>query len=155
VVHYALIVNSDGVIAVSDLRLRGVYSPMPAPAVVEVATPAIATPAATAAVAPLQSAGAVQLPADPLDGLATILPALFADAGDALYERIESLVIHAAYAHCQRNQVHTAALLGISRNVLRTQLKRFGLLSDAKTDSSADSDCLIRNTAVDLAPTEA
>jgi len=152
VVHYALIVNSDGVIAVADLRLRGVY------------TPPVAASAAAAAPAPAETAAALpatppppapEAPTDPLAALAATLPALFADAGDTLYERIESLVIHAAYAHCQRNQVHTAALLGISRNVLRTQLKRFGLLSDTKTDSSADSDCLIPNNAVDLAPADA
>jgi transcriptional regulator with AAA-type ATPase domain len=87
--------------------------------------------------------------------LAATLPALFANAGDALYERLESLVIQSAYAHCQRNQVHTAALLRISRNVLRTQLKRFGLLSEPKADSAIDSDCLDRSSAVELASAEA
>jgi DNA-binding NtrC family response regulator len=147
VVHYALIVNSDGLIGVGDLRLRGVYTPaaVSAPAA---AAPAPSDASATVVPAPLEEVAR----ADPLAALAASLPALFADAGDALYERIESLVIHAAYAHCQRNQVHTAALLGISRNVLRTQLKRFGLLTEPKADSAQDSDCLIASSTVDLAP---
>jgi DNA-binding NtrC family response regulator len=156
VVHYALIVNSDGVIAVADLRLRGVYAP---PAVAaQTATPAaIAEP-----VTPLPAAATPVLPADPLERVAALLPALFAQPGDALYERLEALVIQSAYAHCQRNQVHTAALLGISRNVLRTQLKRFGLLSESKAestpestqDNTSDSDCLIRSSGVAMAPAE-
>jgi sulfonate transport system substrate-binding protein len=35
----------------------------------------------------------------------------------------------AAYQHCERNQVHTARLLGISRNVLRAKLQQVGELS--------------------------
>jgi len=159
VVHYALIVNSDGVIAPSDLRLRGVYTPAPASAAAS-STPAGAAAAVSPPVpaeTPQPAAAALPQPpsADPLQAMAATLPALFADPGDGLYERMESLVIHAAYAHCQRNQVHTAALLGISRNVLRTQLKRFGLLSDTKSDNSVAADCLISNNAVDLAPSEA
>ena len=87
--------------------------------------------------------------------MAAALPKLFAQPGDALYERLESLVIQSAYAHCLRNQVHTAALLGISRNVLRTQLKRFGMLTEPKADSTNNSDCLDRTSAVELAPVEA
>jgi len=44
-------------------------------------------------------------------------------------EEIESLVVRRALALCNGNQVHTAKMLGITRNVLRTYLKRFGLLS--------------------------
>ena len=149
VVHYALIINSDGVIAVADLRLRGVYTP---PSAQQLAAPAAQTPAQ----APTEIPAAVQEPQpqpaqDPWATLTAVLPALFADGGEGVYEGIESLVIQSAYVHCLRNQVHTAALLGISRNVLRTQLKRFGLLTDAKLDS----DCLIRSSAVEFAPSEA
>jgi DNA-binding NtrC family response regulator len=152
VVHYALIVNSDGVIAVADLRLRGVYTP---PATTASVAATVAAPTTTEADAPVTAVAAPSLPADPLAALAATLPALFASPGNALYERIESLVIQSAYAHCQRNQVHTAALLSISRNVLRTQLKRFGLLNDPKADSPGDSDCLNRSSAVELASVEA
>ena len=149
VVHYALIVNSDGVITVADLRLRGVYTP---PTAQQLAVPAAQTPAQAPTEIPVAVQETQPQPAqNPLDTLAAVLPTLFADGGEGLYERIESLVIHSAYAHCLRNQVHTAALLGISRNVLRTQLKRFGLLTDAKFDS----DCLIRSSSVEFVPSEA
>ncbi|WP_303620998.1 helix-turn-helix domain-containing protein [Methylogaea oryzae] len=36
-----------------------------------------------------------------------------------------------AYDYCERNQVHTARLLGISRNILRARLQRYGLLPGA------------------------
>jgi sigma-54-specific transcriptional regulator len=46
-----------------------------------------------------------------------------------LHEHVERLLVHAAYEHCERNQVHGARLLGISRNIFRAQLIRHGLLA--------------------------
>jgi hypothetical protein len=46
-------------------------------------------------------------------------------------ENLESRLVARALAFCNGNQVHTAKLLGITRNVLRTYLKRFGLLSSS------------------------
>jgi sigma-54 dependent transcriptional regulator len=43
-----------------------------------------------------------------------------------LFEHIENLVLKTAYHHCSRNQLQTARLLGISRNVVRARLIRFG-----------------------------
>jgi len=43
-------------------------------------------------------------------------------------EEFERTLVVTAFAHCGRNQVRTAKRLGISRNILRAQLKRFGLL---------------------------
>jgi sigma-54 dependent transcriptional regulator len=43
-----------------------------------------------------------------------------------LFEHIEHLVLKTAYRHCARNQLQTARLLGISRNVVRARLIRFG-----------------------------
>jgi sigma-54-specific transcriptional regulator len=37
-------------------------------------------------------------------------------------------VVINAYEYSRRNQVQTAKLLGISRNILRTHLKQFGLI---------------------------
>jgi sigma-54 dependent transcriptional regulator len=47
---------------------------------------------------------------------------------------LESLLVSRALDFCHGNQVHTAKLLGISRNVLRTYPKRSGLLSSAGVD---------------------
>jgi sigma-54-specific transcriptional regulator len=134
VVHYALIVNSDGVIAVNDLRLRGVSGPN---------TTATAESARVALQRTTQTtnAGSSELHANSnLEQLALVLGQLYEEGGELLYERIEQVLIDSAYAYCQRNQVHTADLLGISRNVLRTQLKRFGLLAGTKPTPNHDGE---------------
>ena len=43
-----------------------------------------------------------------------------------LFEQIENLVLKTAYRYCAHNQLQTARLLGISRNVVRARLIRFG-----------------------------
>ncbi|MGX5699037.1 sigma-54 interaction domain-containing protein [Acinetobacter kookii] len=43
-------------------------------------------------------------------------------------ELIEEKFIRSAYEYCQYNQVHTAKLLGVTRNVIRTRLIKYGLL---------------------------
>jgi sigma-54 dependent transcriptional regulator len=67
----------------------------------------------------------------PLEGLTGHLDQLFGHAPEQLMENLESLLVARALAFCNGNQVHTAKLLGITRNVLRTYLKRFGLLSSS------------------------
>jgi sigma-54-specific transcriptional regulator len=56
------------------------------------------------------------------------LRALLHRGGPALQARIEHRLVHVAYELCAHNQVRTAQLLGITRNVLRSQLIRFGYL---------------------------
>jgi sigma-54 dependent transcriptional regulator len=51
-----------------------------------------------------------------------------------LFAAIEREVVETAYNCCHGNQVHTARALGISRNILRAQLKRFGLLDRAEQE---------------------
>jgi sigma-54 dependent transcriptional regulator len=46
----------------------------------------------------------------------------------ALFEKLEETIIRMAYEYCERNQVQTGRLLGISRNILRHRLKRYGYL---------------------------
>jgi transcriptional regulator with AAA-type ATPase domain len=48
-----------------------------------------------------------------------------------LFHTVEALLVRRAFARCRDNQVQTARLLGITRNTLRTLLKRHGLLGDA------------------------
>jgi sigma-54-specific transcriptional regulator len=45
-----------------------------------------------------------------------------------LFDAVEELLIRIAFAWCHQNQVQTAKALGISRNIPRTHLKRFGLI---------------------------
>jgi sigma-54-specific transcriptional regulator len=47
---------------------------------------------------------------------------------DNLYEHFIRTVIQQTYEHCRQNQVQTARVLGVSRNVLRTLLKQFGII---------------------------
>lgn len=49
-----------------------------------------------------------------------------------LYELIEEKAIRTAFEYCEENQVQTARLLQISRNVLRHKLGQYGLLPTAQ-----------------------
>jgi sigma-54-specific transcriptional regulator len=47
---------------------------------------------------------------------------------ERLYETVNRKLVLGAYAYCRENQVQTARVLGISRNILRTLLKQFGVI---------------------------
>lgn len=58
-----------------------------------------------------------------------------------LFERIEDLVLKTAYRHCSQNQLQTARLLGISRNVVRARLIRSGeILGSLRGSRSSQQD---------------
>ena len=114
VVHFALIVCQNGVITPADLRLPG-------------------------RVAGLGGQGAA-LPTDGFEAIRAGLRQLLEDDEPDVYERIENLVFTTAFEYCRENQVRTAKQLGISRNILRTQLKRFGLIGDSTADTLTAAD---------------
>ncbi|RKU04261.1 Fis family transcriptional regulator [Burkholderia sp. Nafp2/4-1b] len=58
------------------------------------------------------------------EALEEALCALFDEAPDNLFERIEDTVMRVAFDFSHRNQIQAARLLGISRNVLRARLIR-------------------------------
>ena len=58
----------------------------------------------------------------------TLLRTWFSQDEPELFARVERETIMTAFDHCDRNQVQTAKLLGISRNVLRAYLKRYGVI---------------------------
>jgi sigma-54-specific transcriptional regulator len=66
--------------------------------------------------------------ADPTGALERALVALFDQNLPQLHDRIEATVIRAAYQFCHRNQLQTARLLGISRNIVRARLIGIGEL---------------------------
>jgi transcriptional regulator with PAS, ATPase and Fis domain len=105
VVHSALLTARDGIIRPENLRF--------------------------AATALQPGAAGRDALADPLDVIGEQLDRLFAAPPDGLYDRLETLIVRRAYAHADSNQVHAARLLGISRNILRTLLKRVGLIAAA------------------------
>ena len=54
---------------------------------------------------------------------------LFEEQAGALHEKVEDALLRAAYRFSHCNQVHTANLLGLSRNVTRTRLIKIGELA--------------------------
>ncbi|MET0334748.1 MAG: helix-turn-helix domain-containing protein, partial [Rhizobacter sp.] len=86
-------------------------------------------------------------PVDPFDALAQDLQVLLEQRPSRLFQTVESLLVHKAYAHCRDNQVQAAKLLGVTRNTLRTLLKRHGLLSDtASSEREAVSLSSVRDS---------
>jgi DNA-binding NtrC family response regulator len=104
VIHHALLICREGRILPADLRLT-------------------ALPSRSAS----QPAPATGAPG----GLAGELRRLFESDAPNLYELIERTVFSTAYEFSERNQVQTARLLGISRNVVRARLMEFGELPAA------------------------
>jgi sigma-54-specific transcriptional regulator len=107
VIHYALIVCHSGQVCAADLSLPGSFHRL---------TPPHAVRADTS-------------PSAPFEQLAALVATLIQEGEEDLYEKVERTLVQSAYDRCDHNQVHTARVLGISRNVVRTQLKRFGLIS--------------------------
>ncbi|GLT00560.1 Fis family transcriptional regulator [Sphingobium jiangsuense] len=60
--------------------------------------------------------------------LAAVMNRLLAEGHDALLDRTVEHLVRLAYQRHNGNQIRTAAALGITRNVLRTYLKNFGML---------------------------
>lgn len=125
VVHFALLVAKSGHIAPSDLRVTGGWDIGDSSAV---RSPVAGSTAVN---------GAAQEGTE--DGLTVIsrqLRRLFqAPDNRSLFQELEELVVREAFSFCRNNQVHTAALLGISRNVMRTLLKRYGYLPDSSSSA--------------------
>ncbi len=84
----------------------------------------------------------------PLDcTLSELLAQMFRTPGVRLLEQLEGQIVTEAFEFTRRNQVRTAALLGISRNVLRTFLKKHRL-HEVRAYSSA-------GTSTEKSPTQA
>jgi sigma-54-specific transcriptional regulator len=64
------------------------------------------------------------------------LQRLCEQAPPKLFEIIEETVIRTAFEFCEENQVQTARLLGISRNVLRHKLGFYGMLPNSQKKQS-------------------
>lgn len=104
-IHHALLVCPGPVVRPEDLRLPAPRSRRP--------------PATAPATGSTQS-------------LEEILRMLFNGDRSNLYRRIDETVIRTAYEYCEQNQLRTARLLGVSRNIVRDRLVRYGLLNSEK-----------------------
>ena len=105
VIHHALLVCRDNLVGPEDLRLSA-----------------------------LRPRAATNTPADPGRRLHAALLALFEEARPNLYTSIDAAVMKAAYEFCDRNQLQTAKLLGISRNIVRARLIEYGELKAGGSD---------------------
>jgi sigma-54-specific transcriptional regulator len=103
VLHRAVLTSRDGLIDAGDLSLQTNRASV--------------------------SAEAASNPTPNLASFERALTPLFEQGGPELYEKIVSAVVTQAYHFCHQNQVQTANLLGISRNVLRARLAISGLIA--------------------------
>jgi sigma-54-specific transcriptional regulator len=71
-----------------------------------------------------------------LDGL---IGELISTGEPELFDSVEGSLIRNVFKFCGQNQVQSAKVLGISRNILRTHLKRFGLIRFDTTVAHAES----------------
>ena len=106
-IHHALLICRDQRISEADLQL----SELP-----------------TGFDFPLQAAAAHDTPQDADALLQRAFDQLFQEQPEHLHEHVADALVQAAYRYCQHNQVHTAQLLGLSRNITRAQLIRIGAL---------------------------
>ena len=70
--------------------------------------------------------------------LARAFQKLFEEQAGALHEKVEDALLRAAYRFSHCNQVHTASLLGLSRNVTRARLIKIGELAVNKRRPGAN-----------------
>jgi len=143
VVHFALIVCRDGVVRAGDLKL------VPALALLPVAAATPAAPAAGSAAAGSAGDSGVAVASAASNGshaeegvegadetriappqLVAVLNELLLLRTPRLQATVEAALVHAAFARSGDNQVRSARLLGVTRNTMRTLLKRHGLLDD-------------------------
>jgi sigma-54-specific transcriptional regulator len=113
VIHHALLVCRENVVRPEDLRLSSLK--------VRIATTA---------------------PAEPFDALRGALLALFEDGRPNLYSEIDTAITRTAYEFCHRNQVQTARLLGISRNIVRAKLMQSGELPNGRNDDRKNTNLI-------------
>lgn len=146
VIHYGLIVSRDGWIHADDLRLvgalhrnrqldtHGAQSPL--------GTAPVASTPIVHSLPPAASSIAPAIKPEPIDQIEGLINEMIESGEPFLLDTIEQTLIRTAFSWCQQNQVQTAKVLGISRNILRTYLKRHGLIGNdsnrIETDSRAD-----------------
>ncbi|MEB0079575.1 sigma-54 dependent transcriptional regulator [Pseudomonas sp. CCI3.2] len=114
VIHHTLLICHDGVIQRDDLRLSNLRI----------------------------ERQEENTPVDPSANglLARAFQALFEEHTGALHEKVEDSLLRAAYRFSHYNQVHTANLLGLSRNIIRTRLIKIGELAVNKRRKNDDAE---------------
>ena len=131
VMHRAVLLSRHGLVTPAELNLPGWHnapmmtSPPPmAPAI----TPSAATAAFPATAPPPSPALSPQAEPAPqasaLQAFQHAWQALLVSDEDIAFEALQQELVLAAWEHSQRNQVRAAKRLNLSRNILRTYLKK-------------------------------
>ncbi|OWQ47847.1 Fis family transcriptional regulator [Roseateles noduli] len=151
VIHFALLVASEQEIRPEHLKLAGQPTRRHAPAEpASSAPPGVPGSAASpqtphASHTPLGSTPqgtvpqqASAAPEPPPALLRRAVQALLESPPKSLFNDVERLLVEESYRASGRNQVRAGALLGVSRNVMRTLLKRHGLIGDGTSPDDAE-----------------
>ncbi len=119
-IHHALLVCQGGRIVPEDLPLLALP---PRRTTGSAGLPTLATMTST----------------DPRVMLKAALLALYGEASSpSLWEEIEQMAMCVAYEYSHHNQLQTARLLGVSRNVVRARLLQFGVLTGGARSEESD-----------------
>ena len=118
VIHYGLIMSVSGILEAQDLRIPRVASELTG----------LNDGDDSAVVA-----------GDVIDAVGAELRRLLQSDREAIHHSVERLLLVTAFEHCDRNQVRTAKRLGLSRNIVRAQLKRHGLLEQTASGNSSSA----------------
>jgi len=148
VIHYALIVCRDNVIQPEDLKLVGAVHRNIRDTQIALA-PVVPPPGGSAPGCDSHAVSDSDVEIDLYVRLEQLVEELIGAGKPALFDTIEENVIRTAYLSCRQNQVQTAKVLGISRNILRTHLKRFGLIGLDSGAAASAVDNLETATAAD------
>jgi sigma-54-specific transcriptional regulator len=127
-IHYALIVCAGSKVCAGDLNLAGATHRQ---------RPALEVPAP----APAGLRGG-----PPLARFEALVEELIQEGTPELYAKLEETLVRTAFAWCDQNQVQTARVLGITRNIVRTQLKRFGMI-EREQDLALEADRMAAGVA--------
>jgi sigma-54-specific transcriptional regulator len=132
VIHRALLVSHDGAVTAYDLSLRGWARHEPAPEVRPDYPPGYAAPARPYATGGNHAAGTVPAAAAASETAAAHFHAawraLLASGENIEFEALQHELALAAFESTERNQVRASRRLNISRNIMRTYLKKAGVL---------------------------
>jgi sigma-54 dependent transcriptional regulator len=125
IMHFALLMSSGGVIGPEDIRIAAAATPAPG-ASAAASSAAVASSAAAAIRGNITSSLGGE--ARTVKRVGEALRECFGEPGTNLLRDVERRLVEDAFRYSDSNQVRTAELLGVSRNVVRTLLKRYGLI---------------------------
>lgn len=123
VIHRALLISTSGILHPRDLGLPPIKASLPEK---HDTSEVLASHIHKADSQQISSQAPANLETYQLE---RILNQLFESPPPNLFELVNAVLVEKAYEFSHKNQVHTAKLLGISRNILRARLKELKLIT--------------------------